>query len=166
MYNVDSFYTSGKLHSHSGQDYALHGDNYFILCDGCSSANNSDFTSRLQAHIAKQFILEFNEFNEFNEINNYVVLVKLISYKLRNICNDLGLNGMPLATLMLGVIKDNKLTVVVFGDGVIAYKIKHCNENIIQINYSNNAPYYPYYHSNEKYLKEYKENNNYAVKNE
>ena len=156
-YSIDSFYCNGKLHGHKGEDYSLHGEDYFIICDGCSSANNSDITARLQAHIAKKHLDTFR-FSYYKD-KDYIFMMKFISIELRENFNSLGIGGMPLATLIIGIIIDNIIRVIVVGDGAVIYKDKGHQEEYINITYSNNAPFYPYYYSDNKLINEYKKYN-------
>jgi len=151
MFNIDSFYTHGKMHQHKGQDYALHGDNFFIIGDGCSSSEYSDVAARLQSFITKRYI------NLLNKNNSYSKIGELIGKDLSNHFTLLGIKSLPLATLIVGIVIDKKIKIIVYGDGVITYKI---NNHIYTttIEYSNNAPYYPYYYTDEKHLKTYKKN--------
>jgi len=154
-FNIDSFYVNGKLHGHQGQDYALHGDNYFIICDGCSSSKHSDVAARLQAHIAKKFMDTF-AFSAYDiEDNNF--LVRFIAIELEEMFHKLFIDDFPLATLMIGFVVNDMLRVIVVGDGAIVYKNKHLDRKIITIEYNNSAPFYPYYYTSEKIKNEYKE---------
>lgn len=153
---IDSYYSNGKLHGHRGEDYAIHGDNYFIICDGCSSAKHSDVTARLQAHITKNFIDAFS-YKEHNLEDN-TFMIKFIGMQLEGVFKNLHLKGMPLATLMIGFIIDDIVRVIVVGDGNVVYKNKDNTQEIINISYSSNAPFYPYYYTDEKHLFGYREN--------
>lgn len=143
--NIDSFYTDGKMHKHRGEDYAMHGEDFFIICDGCSSAENSDITARLQAHIAKKYINMFKHTEDFSMIAFFISIeVERIIDKIDSVSNK----SMPLATLMIGFIHDGKIKVFVYGDGAIVVKNKDMESpDIININYSSNAPYYPFYYN-------------------
>lgn len=157
--NIDSFYTNGKMHNHKGEDYALHGDDFFIICDGCSSSENSDLVARLQAHIAKSFIPLLKK--GMREIK----AIEEIADELKFLSNELEIKGMPLATLMIGFVSETEVTVIVAGDGAIFFKDKGQNSQIINIIYESNAPYYPYYYTSEDLKKEYYKNYPNDIKN-
>ena len=154
-YSIDSFYSNGKLHGHKGEDYALHGEDYFIICDGCSSSNYSDVVSRIQAHTALKFLDSFKNSTE----KGYEIITRLIGLRVKSICIDLCIESMPLATLMIGIIVKDILKIIIIGDGAITYKDKGHQEEYINITYSNNAPFYPYYYSDNKLINEYKKYN-------
>lgn len=130
---TDSFCTTGLLHQIC-QDYCLHAPKQIVLSDGCSSAELSDFGSRL-------FCIEY--LNSEYDDNIYVVADKVL--------NDLDLLKLPqeagFATLFAVSAKSNGFLAKSLGDGYIAGK-KHSGEIVIKsYSYSENMPWYPLYNA-------------------
>jgi len=148
---IDSFYSNGKLHGHKGEDYAIHGEDYFIICDGCSSSKNSDLVARIQAYTAVKYI------NTLICSENYELIAKCIGNDIKSILSNLMLyDTIPLSTLIIGFKYKDYFTVIVYGDGVLTYKYNNSEQRIITIDYNNNAPFYPYYYSDKHLIDQYK----------
>jgi len=111
--NTDTFFTQG---SHRVcQDYALHGPDYVIISDGCSSAPDTDFGARLMAKAAQCNI-------NYDHIEGWY---QLILNNAEYYAKGMNLNEDSLfATLLIARIRENTIQVNVLGDGAVAVKYK------------------------------------------
>ena len=151
--NTDSFFAIGKTHR-INQDYVLtndrekgeiKGDPFAIVCDGCSTAPNTDFGARLLALSAKNGIK--------NGKNPLGIITTAEVY-----CRTLGLPPASLsATLLMAYLNYNQalnpefkpvMRVTIIGDGVVAVKYKDGRLTIKEIKFPSNAPYYLKYELN------------------
>jgi len=145
---TDSFFTQGSTHKIC-EDYALHGSNYVVISDGCSSAEDSDFGSRLLARATVQAINR-NDFgsNEFY----YWVLATAVGY-----CRSLSLPPDCLfATLLAAKKIEDKIVVIMKGDGLVAAKQKNGGIYVSYLEFPFSAPFFLRYHLDETSLKDYK----------
>ena len=148
LYSLDYFIKTGKRHTNNiCEDYIICEKKpipHIILSDGCSTAKNTDTGARLIAHTAKKCVNDFQKFIESGEIG-YELLGKMIITKAKKIAQELGdsLDSSCLnATLSMAILLNNKIHVYTYGDGLIL-TINNDNElEVIQIEYSENAPYY------------------------
>jgi len=141
----DSFFCIGKTHK-VNQDYAISGISkggftYAIVSDGCSSSPDTDFGSRLLARAAITHIDKIYNTYEFATSVIY-------SAAFQSSCIGLNIHALD-ATLLVAAQINNKVHVLMLGDGVICVKTKSVTE-IIKANYPNNAPYYMSYLVNSK----------------
>lgn len=175
---TDSIYIIG--HSHKVcEDYALNGSiknggkckflnsekldlQYAIVCDGCSSSDNTDVGARLISIACKHTINYPGWKNRFDEDE---VGIPIITEA--NITRQmLHLNYQSLdATLLVARIHDNFLQVVGFGDGVIIYGYNDGSIIASSLDYDNEMPYYLSYKLNKERDKEYQKINSKGVKN-
>ena len=136
--NVDSFFTIGSTHKVC-QDYVLHGYQndkpYVILSDGCSSAVDSDFGSRLLCKSLQPFIYN-NNYNINSLLDTTIKSAHFFSRSL-NLQDD-----SLCATLVFLKIFRNCFQVFAVGDFVIAAKHKNGSIQIIECEYVSQAPYY------------------------
>lgn len=166
--SVDSHYVIGSSHIVC-EDYTLSGniiDNneskipYIILCDGCSSAPNTDVGSRINANAVKlsikQIIMDIT-----NPSLEYIEdLIKL------NIQFQLDAGGLSIdtamSTILFAYVYRNKLYIYVRGDGMCKLLID--NEDLTQttqlidFSYTSGAPNYLAYELNNlksKYKSEF-----------
>jgi hypothetical protein len=132
--NTDTFFTIGSTHKIC-QDYASHNLGecpYVIISDGCSSAKDSDFGSRLLAKAAERNIgkngIEFFT-DTLNLADGYRKTLNLHSEALTS-------------TLIVAKKEKEYVRIQGVGDGVIATKNKNGKIHIIEYKFANNAPYY------------------------
>jgi len=131
------------------EDYGkIIGNPYVILADGCSTAPDTDFGSRLLAKSAEQFL----------NANNQNIVSGIISYA-HTYARAMNLPVQSLsATLIMARAKDKNYKVNIVGDGVIA--IKNSFGLVIRhIEFSSGAPYYLRYElsdtDKDRYFKEF-----------
>lgn len=121
-----------------------------IVCDGCSSSENSDIGSRLLSIIAKDAMCEIFKRDLVYEdhIREYIIQ-KMIEVK--NSCSFLNTTFFDSTLMILVKPKDSYARVLVYGDGVIFKKEqKSTNIEICEISFSHNAPYYLNYKTDSK----------------
>jgi hypothetical protein len=150
MIKTDSHYTIGQSHLYV-QDYALAANEslpYIIVSDGCSSAQHADIGARLIALAARHYLL--NQMRFLVTVPDARTLANNVAWRAHAAAQLLGVSHTSIdATLLLSFVKDHVAHVYVLGDGVIAVKQKDQALQLIAINYSHNAPYYPAYLTNE-----------------
>ena len=138
--NTDVFFTTGTTHKIC-QDYALNNRDpskpFVIVSDGCSSAPDTDFGSRLLVKAAEPHIYQecFHDTDAFL----YGVLSNAHTY-----CRTLQLPDDSLcATLLLAKIEGNFFKTICVGDGLVATKDAQTGELIIhEYDFESGAPYY------------------------
>ena len=142
--NTDSFFRKGYSHQIC-EDYALNENQNlftFIVSDGCSNSEHTDIGSRLLSWSAKEVICSVGE-DIINlspsRIGKMIIDKAFISVKNLNI-PTCSLD----ATLLLGFYNknDNKIHVLVFGDGAIFFKNKNEDFDYKIFEYSKNYPFY------------------------
>lgn len=153
--HVDSYFTIG--HSHDVcQDYAAHaswGDRHvFMVADGCSSAPDTDFGSRLLCKAALNSIRMMTCFPEsidqkfHDDFRNMCIFPAYVQLK------SLGmeLNSL-MSTLLVGISDGKMIHMLMYGDGYTLVKSKtgFC---IGRMMFPNSSPFYPAYciNSNER----------------
>jgi len=148
MLRADRYFYIGKTHDIC-EDFAIADENstgvYTVICDGCSSSEDTDIGARI---LAKQAMIE-------DPINPALCL-----YSAKNICELLKLNPMCLdATILNITAHNNKWSIYCVGDGTI---IKIRNDDTIEITdieYKSGAPFYLSYkldlEREKSYIKKY-----------
>ena len=138
-----SFFSIGTTHTVC-EDYALHGDNYVILSDGCSNGGkriHTDWGSRLLCKAAEQHLNLLPDDPE--AFNNRCITTALTQ--------QMSIPYLPheclTATLLVAVAKGDKIFVHMVGDGVFGAKFKDGTFIINEFNFGeagspSNAPYY------------------------
>lgn len=118
-----------------------------IICDGCSSEENTHLGSSIIMYSAKKFLSK----------NLFGLL--LVMNKASEVCETLGINDNCLYSTLL-VMKELSgiVELSMYGDGVIIYKYKDMKElEYIKFEYTHNAPLYPIYYFREDLYKKYLE---------
>lgn len=148
------------------EDYAISGTYqdmaYAIVCDGCSSSENSDVGARLMAHIAKGVIMYLKDRNLIGSPEFVNHFKELIVRKGIEVKNSLGLSTDAFdATLLVHIAFDSKILSIAWGDGYIMYKTKDSKHLVYDISFSTGAPYYLSYEMStskkQNYMDEYGE---------
>lgn len=148
------------------EDYAISGTYqdmaYAIVCDGCSSSENSDVGARLMAHIAKGVIMYLKDRNLIGSPEFVNHFKELIVRKGIEVKNSLGLSTDAFdATLLVHIAFDSKILSIAWGDGYIMYKTKDSKHLVYDISFSTGAPYYLSYEMStskkQKYMDEFGE---------
>lgn len=130
--NTDSYFTIGKSHMVC-EDYALSGENYVIISDGCSSSPDTDFGARLLAKVCEQELLQ--QGIEFSE--------DAVIYKADAMASHIGLPKNCLdATLIVAQDDEDQVRVKIFGDGAVIAVKKDGTLTYSIAQYKNNAPAY------------------------
>lgn len=132
----DSFFEMGSTHEVC-EDYALHGENYAIVSDGCSNAGgpsiNTDWGSRLLCKAAEEQIQQFDP----------QIMLPLISGRAKMLVSSMPNLEMSCltATLMMLRVKDGNFNAFCVGDGVIGGKRKDGRWKIFVIRFPK-GPFY------------------------
>lgn len=135
---MDTFFTIGKGHRVC-EDYVASSDwqKAVALSDGCSSSRNTDIGARLVCH---------------SMLQGYGVDWSMNS--VANMVSTLGIHASALdCTLLYMVSMNDKIRVQMYGDGNIITVDNDDNLEVINIHFSQEAPYYPIIRKNE-YLKQ------------
>lgn len=142
--NLDWYFTIAKQHIVC-EDYALTGWEpvpYAIVCDGCSSSQNTDVGSRILAWSAKKALQKYCVDSEdvlpaYNDVGYAVVENARASIELLNLnssCLD--------ATLLLAFYVRETCYVYVYGDGYIVTVDVSGKFAYRTVSYEKNMPYY------------------------
>lgn len=141
---ADSHYMIGKTHLVC-EDYAHHFDNKMVVCDGCSSSENTDIGARLLAlSFDKVIDVCFESFDEDESL--YTTIAKELSLEMQQITASLWIPVSSMDASLIGAFIDPStglLRVIMYGDGSIIYKKK--DEDFIRavnVSYEKEAPYY------------------------
>ena len=139
---MDTFFSMGKSHKVC-EDYALHGKtlpmNIFGISDGCSSSIDTDFGSRI---LMKSLMMAFTDNKE-----RYAGDIKWIWDKAMHVTHALGLDKACLdATMNFGYVVEingvRGIEVITIGDGFVVAQDNSGEFSIMEIDFSQNAPYY------------------------
>lgn len=170
-YTADSCFIKGADHSVC-QDYTSHGfifndpnkpyKPYIILCDGCSSAKNSDFGARLLSRACEIAITDLVAGMSASDID-ILNLEPLIRSNVSSILKALAYEVEPvLATVMLAFVVDGITFVYSRGDGTIHIKTKDGVEQTTHVSYVTSAPFYLAYdllaNGKDQYLSQFNSN--------
>lgn len=139
---ADTFYTIGATHQVC-QDFALtDGNTYVIVSDGCSSAKDSDWGSRL---LAKAMEESFRMKASLNLPNMPSTLILNSIDLAASFASLLKLNRECLAATLIAAYKtEDGIHAFISGDGSIVAKSGN-KLQVIDHNYESGAPYYLYY---------------------
>lgn len=143
---TDKFSKIGHTHKDC-QDYAIAGNDYVILCDGCSTAIDSDVGARLLARAARLYLTNDFHQNAFSE--SVLATAKLY-------CIMMGYPAETLSATLLSVFKKNNNFVVrCIGDGYVFARRKNGTFVWKEIKYPSGAPYYLRYELDKSVKEEY-----------
>ncbi len=147
--HIDGFTHKGKQHLHNEDYFCYGGDNYeefyMSLCDGCSSAKNSDMGARILSHFSlySTYLIKNEGYETYIDelMNKSMEVTKLM---------DLPSESL-FATLLLAYSDEGKVNIIIFGDGSIIFKLKESSTIcIITIKMvGGEYPYYPLYYVDE-----------------
>jgi hypothetical protein len=145
---IDTFFTKGTSHRIC-EDYATHGDDFLVICDGCSAQLNTDIGARLLARAAIQNLKEEGEIA--CEQLHQRILSTALGY-----CQSLGLSYDCLyATLLLAQLKPEGLMFQMLGDGAIAVQFEDGSIDLMEASFPFSAPFYLIYRKNLEMVKDY-----------
>ena len=145
--NTDIFFTQGTTHKIC-EDYAMSNKSkqapFVAVCDGCSSAPNTDFGARILAHSALPFLsANVDHFNIAEFIYN------ILGTSLA-VCRSLQLDPDCLCATFLALkAMGSKVRIMQIGDGVVVYK-NDTATRIIEVEFPGGAPYYARYEFNPR----------------
>lgn len=156
MINVDSHYVIG--HSHlNNEDFAISGVEpvpYMILADGCSSSDYSDIGARMLVMSAKAYLLNqltAGQVPEAGELGLHVALKAVAAVK------AVGTSVSSIdATLIASFVNKKQVYVYMYGDGAVFYRDREGEFDLINVEYSHNAPYYLSYRLDKRRDSHYK----------
>lgn len=139
--NADVCFRIGSTHKVC-QDYGfcnIKSDPCIIISDGCSSADETDFGSRLLVRSAAAHAYRYNSFC----VEDAELMLEFILKTAYTYACSLGLPTDALAaTLLLAKIESNKIRVFCVGDGVIAGIRKTGEIDAFEFEFKEGAPYY------------------------
>jgi hypothetical protein len=155
-FSVDDFLRIGGNHKIC-EDYILTGDVedilYIILSDGCSSSKNTEMGARILSHLAKSYIIDEYYYKKRDKFPKLDYMGNHIIHNSQLITKQLKLSDSCLdATLVIALFdKIKKLfQIYTYGDAVFVMEEQNQDITIIDIEYTNNAPYYLSYQIDEK----------------
>jgi len=151
--NVDSFLKTGKTHNIC-QDYVIAKDNYVVLSDGCSGAENAEIGSMVLCLTAQNLFKRYQGGMDFQKageliIHNAEMAVRVL--KGPATCLD--------ATLLIAFKYDNEIRVSVYGDGVIIWIDNNNVLSYINIQFEKEKPFYLSYQLDPQREKSYRAEN-------
>ncbi len=162
--NVDSHYVIGQSHLNN-EDYAISNVAPFphmILADGCSSSAHSDIGARMLVMAAREYLLNDARTSSPTNPEHLAVFAALKAEAATRVV------GAPTtsidATLAVAFIRDDNAYVYLFGDGSVFVRKTTGEEQLVTVDYSHNAPYYPSYRADSARDAEYKARSGNAVK--
>ena len=143
--NIDTFIEIGSQHKVC-EDYIISGRDpvpYIILSDGCSTSNNTEMGARILCHLAKQFLLyNRDDLHDFDSMK----LGSWVIHNAEQTARQLGLSRSCLtATLIVAYHLDNRLRIMMFGDGSFVTVGQQGGIEMLSVEYESNAPYYLVY---------------------
>lgn len=138
MLHTGGHYIMGATHTEC-QDFTLHGTDpipHIIVCDGCSASLGSHLGARILAKTA-QYLIQQDNIPSYHEFGEFVI------QKSQHIANKMGLFAEVLdATLLVGFVQNQVMTVYIYGDGCILYETMVGNLGAINVEFADNTPYY------------------------
>lgn len=147
--NLDAFSTIGEFHKGAFcQDHFRFGMGdrpYLIVSDGCSSSPDTDIGSRLMT-VCAEGILKYSSSRRYEEEFVTDILIQQTMEHAQRMVKELYLDESCLdATLLAAQVfpEKKKLAFVMCGDGFVFWKEKDKAPVVIQIEFTQNAPYYP-----------------------
>lgn len=132
MVRIDAHFLGGLGHPVC-QDYATAGADTAVVCDGCSSAPDTDVGARLLAHAALH--ASPNALEDGSWLHGPAAARRA-----------LGLPPSSLdATCIVARASDEHIRVTMFGDGVVAARDHDGHQVVAEVHYPRSAPPYPGY---------------------
>lgn len=146
MITSDSLYLIGKSHQIC-QDYTYHGISetgipYIIVADGCSTAKDSDIGARILTHNIKKCLdTKLDGYSSIETLYRRMgeETLKKSYYSLKSLDMQ---NTCLFSTLIIGFEYNNDIIVFMYGDGCIFNQKNDGTIDAVEINFSQNAPYY------------------------
>jgi hypothetical protein len=155
--NTDCTFQIGSEHQYC-EDYAISSIfgnlAYAIVCDGCSASPDVDFGARVLAMSAKKILLKMMDAVDMHEPPYLFGACSIIAAnRIFEIFPYLHSQALD-ATLNAAWVSDNKLTAVMYGDGVFIHKKKDdYTASFVQL--SSGAPDYLSYMLDKNRMREY-----------
>ncbi len=146
--NIDAYSMIGKPHRGAMcQDYYRKGTtrsgiSYFIVCDGCSSAPDTDVGARIIA-LAFERVINHDSFDE-NKFNNSMIWDAMTLAKENCLAMHLNIGCLEATALVAAFFPETQtICHIACGDGFIFWKEKDKAPELCEISFAQNAPYYP-----------------------
>lgn len=155
--NTDCTFQIGSEHQ-CCEDYAISSIfgnlAYAIVCDGCSASPDVDFGARVLAMSAKKILLKMMDEGDMHEPPNLFGACSIIAAnRIFEIFPYLHSQALD-ATLNAAWVYDNKLTAVMYGDGIFIHKKKDDYDAYL-VQLENGAPDYLSYMLDKDRMREY-----------
>lgn len=165
-FNADHFHCIGASH-HFCEDFSsakVSEDKekaFAIICDGCSSARDSNIGAMLLTKSAEQHLYPLRPKERSDE------MVNLAMQGANVFARTLGVSNEALrATLFTVQAAEESLRVTTTGDGVVVARHRKNGLEVMEIEFSSGAPFYPIYNltqaDREQYLKQF--SGNYTIR--
>lgn len=153
MLAVNQHYRIGGTHQVC-EDYSLQGElpqPFVVVCDGCSSAIDSDIGARLLAHMAKRMFMESKiGLLDYDDFGQRVIRAA------ESIAQAMALSHSALdATLLMAWTEQETVRVFAYGDGCLLLRDKQGKTRALELRFRHNAPYYLAYQLREEWREEY-----------
>lgn len=136
--NADSTFIIGATHSVC-QDYAVAGETYAILSDGCSSSPDTDIGARLLVKAVEHILRTDGDREPASLHENAAALALTWSRSLHLTPQVVD------ATLLTAHINEDRLIVMCSGDGVVVAELNDGSIDVFTISYPSGYPFYPAY---------------------
>lgn len=146
--NTDSAFRKGYSHEVC-EDYAYSMDDLIIVCDGCSSAEDTDLGSRIIAMAVKGFIEDFG--NDRHIITDIRATIAILLQKIESISFAMlgKKNSESLYSTLLFAFKHRDgLVIFVAGDGIVSFIGDDGARGDLRFSNQNGYPFYLPYLSN------------------
>lgn len=138
---TDSIFEIGVTHEVC-EDYALHGTDYAVVADGCSSGEYTDWGCRLLAKAAEEFLPQRKStLDSWTFLQAAAITAKTQSRNFPNLPDS-----CLIATLLVAQKMDDVIRATVAGDGVVGGRRRDGRWKIYDIDFHSGAPYYLKYH--------------------
>lgn len=143
--NTDWYIDQGYSHKMC-EDYAVVGEGFAIVSDGCSSSEYTDIGARILCMSAKEIITRFLAEQKGPTPLKPDFLKAYVIGRSESIIKNLGLPMACLnATLIIVYVHNNLIYTYMYGDGYIIVTYKDGKKKYIKSEFPENAPYYPSY---------------------
>lgn len=167
MLKHDHYYRIGATHLYC-EDYVTQGNHplpFVVLSDGCSSSENTDIGARILAHTVKKIIERYlpvyyeNDTLEWSLLPDYKAFGQMVIMEAQSVADLMNLPASALdATLLVAFHSNGVVHVYVYGDGYILLKDRAGQCGHIEIEFTDNTPYYLSYWRDKKSFQAYQDN--------
>jgi hypothetical protein len=166
MLKHDHYYRIGATHLYC-EDYVTQGDHptpFIVLSDGCSSSVDTDLGARILTNTVKKIIERYlpvyyeNDTLEWSLLPDYKAFGQMVIMEAQSVADLLNLDSSALdATLLVAFHSNGVVHVYVYGDGYILLKDRAGQCGYIEIEFTDNTPYYLSYWRDKKLFHAYQD---------